>query len=71
MVAMYAIATPFYQRLRAAAGANVNPQIAERYSEIGPDQLGAMLASQRPIWLAVIGGVGLAVIVWLMVVKPF
>ncbi len=71
IVAMYAIATPFYQRLRTAAGANVNPQIAERYSDAGPDQLGAMLESQRPIWLAVIGGVGLAVIVWLMVVKPF
>jgi hypothetical protein len=30
-----------------------------------------MGASGRPILLAVIGGVGLLIILWLMVVKPF
>jgi hypothetical protein len=30
-----------------------------------------MGASSRPILLAAIGGIGLLVILWLMVVKPF
>lgn len=69
--AMYAIATPFYGRMRAAAGVLTDPKQLARYGEIGPDELARMSASSRPIWLAVIGGVGLLVILWLMVVKPF
>jgi hypothetical protein len=71
VVAMYAIATPFYAKMRVAAGASSNPAMTERYGEIGPDELTAMAASSRPIWLTLIGGIGLVVIVWLMVVKPF
>ena len=71
IVAMYAIATPFYGRMRAAAGVFTDPKQIARFGEIGPDELARMGASSRPIWLAVIGGVGLLVIIWLMVVKPF
>jgi hypothetical protein len=70
-VAMYAIATPFYGRMRAAAGVLTDPKQLARYGEIAPDELDRMGASSRPIWLAVIGGIGLLVILWLMVVKPF
>jgi hypothetical protein len=70
-VAMYAIATPFYGRMRAVAGVTTDPKQLARYGDIAPDELDRMRASTRPIWLAVIGGVGLLVIVWLMVVKPF
>ena len=70
IVAMYAIATPFYGRMRAAAGVFTDPKQIARYGEIGPDELARMGASSRPIWLAVIGGVGLLVIIWLMVLKP-
>jgi hypothetical protein len=71
VVAMYAIATPFYGRMRAASGVTTDPKQLARYGDLAPDELDRMRASTRPIWLAVIGGVGLLVIVWLMVVKPF
>ena len=70
-VAMYAIATPFYGRMRAAAGVLTDPKQLERFGEIAPDELARMGASSRPVWLALIGGIGLLVILWLMVVKPF
>jgi hypothetical protein len=71
IVAMYAIATPFYGRMRAAAGVMTDPKQLARYGELAPDELSRMGTSSRPIWLAVIGGIGLLVILWLMVVKPF
>ena len=71
MVAMYAIATPFYGRMRAAAGVFTDPKQAAKFGELAPDELERMGASSRPIWLAVIGSVGLLAILWLMVVKPF
>jgi hypothetical protein len=70
-VAMYAIATPFYSRMRAAAGVLTDPKQVAKFGEIAPDELERMGASSRPIWLAVIGGIGLLAILWLMVVKPF
>jgi hypothetical protein len=30
-----------------------------------------VLDSRRPEWIAVIGGAGLALLIWLMVFKPF
>ena len=71
IVAMYAIATPFYGRMRVAAGVMTDPKMASRFGEIAPDELDRMRASSRPIWLAVVGSVGLVVLLWLMVVKPF
>ena len=71
VVAMYVLATPYYGRMRAAAGVITDEKQLARYGEIAPDELERMRASSRPIWLAVIGGVGLLVILWLMIVKPF
>ena len=71
MIAMYAIATSFYGRMRVAAGVNVNEALAKRYGDVRPEDLAAMARSSRPIWLAVVGGIGLLLIIWLMVVKPF
>jgi hypothetical protein len=71
MIAMYAIATPFYARMRAAAGVFTDPKQVAKFGEIAPDELDRMAASSRPLWLAVIGGVGIVAILWLMVVKPF
>jgi len=70
-IAMYAIATPFYGRMRAAAGVTTDPAMLERLGPIGEGELATMAASTRPIALAVIGGIGLLAILWLMVVKPF
>ncbi len=69
--AMYAIATPFYSRLRVAAGATVDPTQVERAEPIAEGDLAEMTASGRPLALAAIGGIGLLLILWLMVVKPF
>ena len=71
LVAMYAIATPYYGTLRVAAGAAVVPAQRDRAGDVGPDDLPRLTASLRPFALAAIGGVGLLVILWLMVVKPF
>jgi hypothetical protein len=69
--AMYALATPFYSRMRVIAGIETNPQLVERAGAIGDGDLEAMAASRRPLLLAAIGGIGLLLILWLMVVKPF
>ena len=66
---MYAVATPFYGRMRAAAGvtdtgANLKPPAQE-------SDLAALATSSRPIWLAAVGGIGLLAILWLMILKPF
>jgi hypothetical protein len=71
MFAMYAIATPFYARMRVAAGVVTDPSQIERAGPIGEGELVRMAASGRPLALAAIGGIGLLVILWLMVVKPF
>ena len=72
MAAMYAMATPFYARMRVAAGAPVPEQVAARMQPPPTqEELQRMAASTRPIWLAIIGGVGLVVLIWLMLAKPF
>lgn len=71
-VAMYAMGTTFYARLRVAAGATVPPQLAARYDPPPTSaEVAIMAASNRPFLLAGIGGIGLTLIIWLMVVKPF
>jgi ABC-type xylose transport system permease subunit len=70
-VAMYAIATPFFRRLREAVG--VQPTTGEAAtSPQASDEDVAALARQTPVMpLAVIGFGGLLIILWLMVLKPF
>jgi hypothetical protein len=71
-ILMYAVATPFYGRMRAAAGIGGMGQSAERFKPPATEaDLEALPASSRPLLLALIGGVGLTVIVWLMLIKPF
>jgi len=72
MGVMYAVATPFYGRMRVAAGAPVPDQIAARYgASVTEADLEALATSNRPMWLAAVGGIGLVVIIWLMLAKPF
>lgn len=69
---MYVVATPFYGRMRVAAGAPVPAQVAERLKPPPTDaDLAALATSNRPMLLATVGGVGLVVIIWLMLAKPF
>jgi len=72
IAAMYAVATPFYGRMRAAAGVPGSEQFAARFKPPPtPSDLEALATSNRPFVLAAVGGIGLAAIVWLMLSKPF
>ncbi|MBX3093637.1 MAG: DUF2269 family protein [Cryobacterium sp.] len=65
---MYGMAAPYYMRVRAATGATM------RAESVDPGQASAALeslaTSSRPMVLALIGGVGIVVILWLMVAQP-
>ena len=69
---MYAVATPFYGRMRAAAGIGQYAERRDRYKPPATEADLAMLATSNvPFVLATVGGIGLLVIIWLMILKPF
>ena len=72
-VAMYAIATPFYKRLRIALGQRTmgTPKDAPDPVPASDEEILAIARTAPAIPLDVIGFVGLLLILWLMVVKPF
>jgi hypothetical protein len=63
---MYALATPYYIGIRQA----LEPRDPDGHPVIDPAELTAMLDTRRPEILVTVGGVGLVVLIWLMVVKP-
>lgn len=71
-VAMYAFGTTYYIKVRHAAGktAPQDPKDAPPPTPLPPDELARLLDSRRPEILLLIGGGGLAVIIWLMFAKP-
>lgn len=72
MVVMYIVASPYYSRMRAAAGlAGFEKAAAKMRPPPTPEDLDDLARSNRPMLLAAVGGIGLVVIIWLMVVKPF
>lgn len=72
MVAMYMLATPFYKRLRDAVGAEVaDPRIDDPVTTVPANELDALVRSNRPVLLTVVGLGGFVVILWLMLLKPF
>ena len=71
IVVMYAVATPYFVRLRAAAGMATRGSAPDPGLRVSDDELAA-LAARAPV--AVLLGVGLGgllMILWLMVLKPF
>jgi hypothetical protein len=70
--AMLVFAVPYYERVSAAVG---RPSPRSRPEQppppAPPGELAALLDSRRPEVITAIGGVGLALLVWLMVFKPF
>lgn len=66
--AMYGMAAPYYMRVRAATGATMRAEAVDA----GKAQaaLESLATSTLPMRLALIGGVGLVVILWLMVAQP-
>jgi hypothetical protein len=72
-VAMYAIATPYFKRLRTALGQRTmgTPKDAPDPVPASDAEIAAIAASAPAVLLDVVGFVGLVLILWLMVVKPF
>jgi hypothetical protein len=76
MAAMMLIATRHYLTLRQLVGAAISPREARALapspnSASVDDELAARLCSRQPELLAAIGGGGLLIVIWLMMVKPF
>lgn len=71
--AMYLVGTRYYISVRHAVGISVpqDGKNARLPAPATPADLDALLTSRRPELLALIGGAGLAAIVWLMEVKPW
>jgi hypothetical protein len=71
LAVMYSVATPYYGRMRAAAGVTGGAAPDQFKPPATEADLAGLATSQRPFWLAAVGGIGLLVILWLMVMKPF
>jgi plastocyanin len=65
MVAMYVMGTTWAARLRTISGA-----MAEGTEAVSQEQFEEIVRSKRPVTIAVIGFVGLFLILWLMIFKP-
>ena len=72
-VLMYAIATRYYAAVRQAVGLPTYnaPKNAPPPAPASAEELDRLLDSRRPDLIALVGGIGLLVILWLMVMKPF
>ncbi|HSM38234.1 MAG TPA: hypothetical protein VK838_02795 [Candidatus Limnocylindrales bacterium] len=73
VAAMYALASPYYNRLRRGVGMKVygDPKDAPLPDPLPADELAVLLASSRPLLVSAIGASGLVLIIGLMVLKPF
>lgn len=69
IAAMYMVATPYYRRIREAVGASVQGKPPEA-PPASAEELATLLDTRRPEILAAVGGVGMLVLLWLMVLKP-
>ena len=69
---MYVRATPYFGALRRAASLPYfDGRKGHDAEATAAAALGSLLASPRPMEIASVGYLGLVVILWLMVVKPF
>jgi hypothetical protein len=71
--AMYPLATSFYGGIRRALGQRVQADKATNApaTPLPPAELVALLDNRRPEAITAVGVIGLLVILWLMVLKPF
>jgi hypothetical protein len=68
---MYAVASPHYGRMRAAAGTPGYERHAASFRPPArPEDLPGLVDSPRPFFLALVGGAGLVGILYLMLFKP-
>ena len=71
IVAMYAIATPYFVRLRGAVGSDSRGTPADPTLVASDADLAALTGRAPVVPLLGVGFGGLLLILWLMVVKPF
>jgi hypothetical protein len=73
IVAMYALASTYYTKVREAAGLQTYQQKKKGIEPRPPslEELAAILDSSRALLILAVGVVGLLLILWLMVLKPF
>jgi hypothetical protein len=73
-VAMYVIPVPYFRQLRHALGVLTRDERRKGLPAPAPasdDELTMLLTSPRPVYAGTVSLVALALIIWLMVVKPF
>ena len=72
-VVMYPLGSQYYAKARHAVGLRTYQDKTGDPDPVpaSPADLDALLTSSRPALLAAIGGGGLLIILWLMVLKPF
>ena len=73
IVVMYVVATPFFKRLRVALGQRTQglPKDAPDPTPAPDSEILAIAATTPAALLSAVGFMGLLLILWLMVVKPF
>ena len=69
LIVMYAVASPYYMGLRKTVGDGLGTG-GEGSPVVDEAALATLLDTRRPDILLTVGGVGLVVLVWLMVLKP-
>ena len=73
IVAMYGLASRYYSQLRQAVGLRSyqTPKDAPDPTPVSAAELAALVDSRRPDVISLVGFVGLFVLLWLMMFKPF
>jgi hypothetical protein len=71
IVVMYAVASPYFVKLRGAVGMPVRGKPSDPALRLSDEDLAAMTARAPVVPILVVGFGGLLVMLWLMVVKPF
>ena len=73
IVLMYVLASRYYGSVREAVGIRSyqTPKDAPDPTPVSPDELAALVDSRRADYIGLIGVIGLLVLLWLMMFKPF
>ena len=73
IVLMYALASRYYGRVREAVGLRSyqTPKGAPDPTPVSAEELAALVDSRRPDVIGLVGVIGLLLLLWLMMFKPF
>ena len=73
IVLMYALASRYYSRVREAVGMRSyqTPKDAPDPTPVSAEELALLVDSRRPDVIGLVGIIGLLIILWLMMLKPF